>query len=329
MFVLKALWEYAAVILLLACLVLLIWVLVAGVFRSIDEHRKQRDEKACREKEKTRLENERQRLRKKHKKEQKVALCKHREVVESIADLKSSCLASWDQVTRMAETFNGGSSAQSFANAVKHDVLQILSAFSTANGDITKDLGRLYQAISSRWYSTRPTIAECVYEIGNFEREEICLPATVQILHIADRLISNGLAARAAAAYSSLVVAAGGCCGASFAVAAVQAKYNSLFKPYLAGCEGDRATSQPESDGRQVSSDADGNACRGCADAYQLLELPFGAEKHAVSGARRELAKSFHPDVFGNRRGARVAEEQLKRINEACDHLLECQLSRE
>jgi DnaJ-class molecular chaperone len=112
-------------------------------------------------------------------------------------------------------------------------------------------------------------------------------------------------------------------------VAAVQAEYNSLFEPYLAGCEGDQATSQPDSDGLQVSSDADDNACPGCADAYQLLELPFGAGKDAVSGARGELAQSFHPDVFGNRRGARVAEEQLKRINEACDHLLDCPLSRE
>jgi hypothetical protein len=328
MLVLKPLWDYSAVILLLVCSASIIWALVAGIFRSIAEHRKQRDEKARREKEETRLENERQRLRKKHKKEQKAALCKHREVVESIAHLKSSCLATWDQVTRTAEAFHGGSGAQSFANAVKHDVLQILSALSTANGDITKDLGRLYQAISRRWYSTRPTIAECVYEIGNFEREEICLPATVQILHIADRLISNGLAARAAAAYSSLVVAAAGCCGASFAVAAVQAEYNALFEPYLAGCEGDQATSQP-GDGRKVSSDADDNACPECANAYQLLELPFGAGTDAVSGARRELAKSFHPDVFGNRRGARFAEEQLKRINEACDHLLDCPLSRE
>jgi DnaJ-class molecular chaperone len=124
-----------------------------------------------------------------------------------------------------------------------------------------------------------------------------------------------------------LVVAAAGCCGASFAVAAVQAEYNALFEPYLAGCEREQATSQPHSNRPKVSSDAEDNPCPECADAYELLELPFGAGKDAVSSARRELAKSFHPDVFGNRRGARVAEEQLKRINEASDHLLECQKS--
>jgi hypothetical protein len=336
MFVLKGLWEYSAVILLLVCLVSIIWAFVAGIFRfvagifrSIDEHRKQGAETACREAEEARLVNERRRLRKKDEKERKEALCKHQEVVEKIADLKASCVASWDQVTRTAEALHGGSRALSFADALKHDVLQILSSFSTANGNVTKDLGRLYQAISRRWGSGRRTIPECIYEIENFEREEICLPATVRILHISDRLISNGLAARAAAAFSSLVVAAAGCCDASFAVASVQAEYNSLFEPYLAGCEGDQARCRPDSDGRQVSSNANDNACPGCADAYQLLELPLGAGKDAVNGARRELARSFHPDVFANRRGARVAEEQLKRINEACDHLLECQLSRE
>ena len=323
MFALKALWEYSAVILLLVCLVSIIWTLVAAIFRSISEHRKQRDEEA-------RLENERLRIRKNDKKQRKAPpLCKHKEVVEKIADMKSGCLASWDQVTRTAEALHGGSRALSFADAVKHDVLQILSAFSAANGDVTKDLGRLYQAISCRWYSRRQTIEACVYEIRDFEREEICLPATVRILHISDRLLSNGLSTRVAAAYSSLVVAAAGCCDASFAVAAVQAEYNRLFEPYLAGCEGEQSTSQPDSDSRQVYSDAGDNACPGCADAYQLLELPFGAGQDAVSGARRELAKSFHPDVFGNRRGARVAEEQLKRINKACDHLLECRLLRE
>jgi hypothetical protein len=268
MFVLKALWEYSAVMLLLACLVSLIWVLVAGLFRSIDEHRKQRAETACREAEEARLENERRRLRKKDEKERKEALCKHQEVVEKIEDLKSTCVASWDQVTRTAEALHGGSRALSLADALKHDVLQILSTFSTANGNVTKDLGRLYQAISRRWGSRRRTIGECIYEIENFEREEICLPATVRILQISDRLLSKGLSSRAVVAYHSLVIVAARCCDASFAVAAVQAEYDCLFEPYLAGCEGDQATSQPDCDGRQVSSDANDNACPGCADAY-------------------------------------------------------------
>jgi hypothetical protein len=188
MFVLKALWEYSVVILILICLVSLIWALVAGIFRSIAAWQKQKCEMACREEEEARLESERRRLQKKDAKQRKETLCKHQEVVEKIADLKLSCLASWDQVTRTAEALHGSSRALSFADAVKHDVLHILSAFSTANGNVTKGLGRLYQAVSRGWGSKR-TIADCVYEIENFERKAICLPVTVQILQIAELVL--------------------------------------------------------------------------------------------------------------------------------------------
>lgn len=67
--------------------------------------------------------------------------------------------------------------------------------------------------------------------------------------------------------------------------------------------------------------------CLECSKAYRLLELPFGAEADEVKKAQRELAKSLHPDVWGQRRGAGFAEEQLKRINAACDHLTQCQAS--
>ncbi len=67
--------------------------------------------------------------------------------------------------------------------------------------------------------------------------------------------------------------------------------------------------------------------CRECSRAYQLIELPFGAGADEIKRAQRELAKSLHPDVWGQRHGAGFAEEQLKRINSACDHLAQCRWS--
>ena len=66
------------------------------------------------------------------------------------------------------------------------------------------------------------------------------------------------------------------------------------------------------------------HSCSECLKAYQLLELPYGAPLDKVQQARRELATSLHPDKWLQKRGAHFAEEQLKRINSACDHVIEC-----
>lgn len=321
MFALQSIEDYSIDIGIFVCLVPFIWMLVAIFFRSIFERRKQREEMVRHEEEQANVEREKRRLR---REKHKAALSKYQEVVKNIADLNSRCRESWDQVMRAAEALHGSSSARSFAGAVRHDVLRILSAFSVANGHVTKDLGRLYQAISCGLSSGRLTVKVCISEIDNFERGEICLPVTIQILQISDRLASNGLASCAAAAYSSLVIAAVGCCDPSFAVTTVQSTYASLFEQYLTGCKDDQAGFQSDRDGRQASSGSEHASCPICAEAYQLLELPLGAGPDAVGDARRAMAKSFHPDAFGNRRGARVAEQQLQRINEACDHLLAC-----
>jgi hypothetical protein len=200
-----------------------------------------------------------------------------------MSDLRSSCLAAWDQTIRTTEAFHGGSRSRSFPDAVRHDVLQILSVFTVANGDVTRDLGRLYQAVSRSWHSKRHTVKDCIYEIGVFEREGICLPATVQVLHISDQLLGNCLASCVAEAYKSLVIAAAECCGASFAVTAVQTEYDRLLEPYLPR-ENWHASSQPDDERRQGSPDT-GTAviCPHCRDAYGLLELPLSAGPEAVT----------------------------------------------
>lgn len=51
--------------------------------------------------------------------------------------------------------------------------------------------------------------------------------------------------------------------------------------------------------------------------AYQILGLPIGSSLEVVQVRYRQLVKKYHPDRFSNARDKAVAEEHLKRINEA------------
>ena len=297
-------------------------VILFGVFTVIDhfaegikERKAEREHEAYCAKEEGRRRWEQQKDANGHR----AALRKHQDVVKKFADLTSSCFAAWNQLSRIAKTIRG-TRTPSFAASVKHDVLQILSVFSIANGTVSKDIGRLYQAILREWMSGRRDLEDCLEDINSFEGDGISLPGTLQVFEISDRSITNNLTSCVAEAYLSLVTAAAKCCDASFAVGAAKAEYIRLLEPYLAGRANDQGA---------PSEGGINDSCQECNEAYQLLELPFGVGKDAVSDAKKEMAKNFHPDAFGNRRGARVAEEQLKRVNAACDHLLECRLSHE
>jgi len=84
------------------------------------------------------------------------------------------------------------------------------------------------------------------------------------------------------------------------------------------------ADDDEQSDPNDLQSSLVNVPCVECSDAYQLLELPLGANSEEIKQAQRELAKSLHPDAWGQKRGVVFAEEHLKRINAACDHLARC-----
>jgi hypothetical protein len=66
--------------------------------------------------------------------------------------------------------------------------------------------------------------------------------------------------------------------------------------------------------------------CAECKEAYSLLDLSAESTSDEVSRKRRAFAEVLHPDqLAGKSDGARrAAEQQMKRINEACDHILCC-----
>ncbi len=67
-----------------------------------------------------------------------------------------------------------------------------------------------------------------------------------------------------------------------------------------------------------------------CVQAYGMRDLVFGAGADQVKQVHRELAKDLHPDTWAakSERGKGIAEEQLKGINAACDHLYPCRFAR-
>jgi hypothetical protein len=102
-------------------------------------------------------------------------------------------------------------------------------------------------------------------------------------------------------------------------------EYVRLLRPYI-----------HESGGRGYAgnSDASGShsnrkpACEKRNKAFGLLDLSLDALPDDVREKRRAWAEVLHPDQLGSKReGARKAgEEQLKTINSACDHILQCRV---
>jgi curved DNA-binding protein CbpA len=55
---------------------------------------------------------------------------------------------------------------------------------------------------------------------------------------------------------------------------------------------------------------------------YEVLEIKEGASKDDIKRAYKELVKKYHPDQYGNNPLRDLAEEKLREINEAYDHLM-------
>lgn len=55
---------------------------------------------------------------------------------------------------------------------------------------------------------------------------------------------------------------------------------------------------------------------------YEVLDLTEGASKEEIKIAYRKLVRKYHPDQYSNNPLSDLAEEKLKEINEAYDHLI-------
>ena len=66
--------------------------------------------------------------------------------------------------------------------------------------------------------------------------------------------------------------------------------------------------------------------CQKCAGAYRLLDLSYGASKERVKAKKWAFAELFSADRLRtmSEQARRLAEEQHKSINAACDQILRC-----
>ncbi|KAJ50441.1 curved DNA-binding protein CbpA [Clostridium tetanomorphum] len=55
---------------------------------------------------------------------------------------------------------------------------------------------------------------------------------------------------------------------------------------------------------------------------YEILGINKGASKEEIKRAYRDLAKKYHPDQYGNNPLRDLAEDRMRKINEAYDYLI-------
>ena len=225
------------------------------------------------------------------------------------------------------------------------DVLNICSAIANASepsDEVTAILGAILAKVNPNKFkaeamSDPATEGVLSRFLAEWVGQGVSIPIVVNIMVVHDRIHGGQGARRAASVYSLLVLQLFSSYMPSLldrpsvatAAGQVANEYLKLLKVYIERSKtGDHST-QSDTDNACEHSNISRDACSECSDAYDLLELPFGASKEDVSDAKRELAKTLHPDVWLDRRGSRFAEERLKHVNAACDHLLECHFSGE
>jgi hypothetical protein len=225
------------------------------------------------------------------------------------------------------------------------DVLNICSAIANASepsDEVTAILGAILAKVNPNKFKAEamsdPAIEGVLSRfLAEWVGQGVSTPIVVNIMVVHDRIHGGQGARRAASVYSLLVLQLFSSYMPSLldrpsvatAAGQVANEYLKLLKVYIERSKtGDHST-QSDTENACEHSNISRDTCSECSDAYDLLELPFGASKEDVSDAKRELAKTLHPDVWLDRRGSRFAEERLKHVNAACDHLLECHFSGE
>jgi len=292
------------------------------------ESRREESE-AKREAERRRAQEDEERKRRQAKlRERAKIMAENEEIHARISDLLSSCGAQATEMMRATGALEGTDTVESAA-LVLHDIASILIAF-WSTGDLGREyIERLWRGIALRYlYKDENDEDETVislYDCANSGDKPLKM---VIPLDAHDRLQGTNLVSKAASAYLAIVSEVSNHCGDSLAVKLVTDAYLELLRPYI--YEGGRDRYAGRSKSSAGSEAKRPSACEKCVNGYQLLDLPFGASKEEVKSRKRALAEILHPDQLGSKSemARDAAEQQLKRINAACDHIVRCRFAR-
>lgn len=251
----------------------------------------------------------------------------HSSVIAELKEMVSSCRQPLDDALRGASVLRGNSLVEA-DEAIMMDLWEFSRRLELADGDFLADApNRLLKALScvveprlrtaSDWEALMlrlyPTLA------AQDTASTLGIPRVVSMLVLYDAHAGTHLASDAAATYRSLLFSMASLRRDSIAVKMVLEKYLRLLKPHI---------SEQDADGTGFPSGRS-SVRAGCAECVRysaVLGLPVGASDSEVRQKRRAWAEVLHPDQLGSKSetARNAAEEQLKNINEACEHVLTC-----
>lgn len=248
----------------------------------------------------------------------------------------ASCWSTVSEMLRAAKALTGKDIARSAEGLFLVDTWEILIRIFAASGSAIS-VARLYAGIRIRIVERQqqnelPQIGseygvsdamEELRDVGTALNCSIKTPVMVSLLASYDKLQGTHLASKAAETYLAIVVAASGY-GRSVAVKMIATSYAELLNPFIVSDNGETNAGQS----RTASSDKASrpSRCEECVKYYRILDLPSNAGHDEVKSKRRAFVEFLHPDQLGSKteQARQAAEEQLKNVNEACDHILRC-----
>jgi hypothetical protein len=259
--------------------------------------------------------------------EYKRAQTDNKELPDKVAALISSCGPQAAEMMRAAKALHGLDIVPT-ERLVQTDISQILVRIAEASGLGVEAVTGLYFGIQLRIDpdSLRDyTLLDARNNLRDVDTSGALAKQSVVLLVAAyDQMQGTHLASIVAQAYLSVVAAATTRCGTSLAVKMVADAYDALLRPYI--FEKSRAENTGHASTASGGPTERSAACEHCVRSYRILALPLNSSPDAVRLKRRTFAEFLHPDQLGSKteQARRAAEEQLKNVNEACDHILSC-----
>ncbi len=250
------------------------------------------------------VEDERRRIASRDKAEREATANEYKELADEFAVIVTLGTPVWSELNRAAKALHGEFASIPYLQVVEYNLLEIMKCMSVANDGVPDGLGRLHQAVFGRIDSGfNFSVAKCETAVERWEHSPVKLPVGLEEFQAVEGMNGGNLSSSTATAYLAFLDASAKYFRSTMAVETVKGKYIKLLKPFL-------------SNGQEAS-------CPNCSDFYGVLRLQPKATVEQIKSAYRDLVQIYHPDRFnGNDRLFRTAQEEMKKVNAAYEHIM-------